>query len=160
MTQEPAPGPRLLALGICALDPTRRLVQGRQGDVEISPIAARFLALLAEEPGRIVSRQAFIGQLWAGNHLVGEPALNRVASEVRKALGAATGGAPVIETVHGRGYRLLAREAAAAPPRAAGAWPRGWALYAVSLLTFLIVAAVLGWLIIMATGLVWGLRGD
>ena len=94
-------------LGACTLDPMTRKVGGPQGEAEVSPIAARFLVLLADHGGRTISRQAFVDALWAGNHLVGDPALNRVVSEVRRAIRATVGETPVVETVHGRGYRLF-----------------------------------------------------
>jgi DNA-binding winged helix-turn-helix (wHTH) protein len=46
-----------------------------------------------------VSRDVLIDRLWSGNRLVGDPALNRLASEVRRAGGGAGGEALLFETV-------------------------------------------------------------
>ena len=105
--------------GTYRLDPDRRMLIGEGGEAELSPLACRFLQTLAREPGKLVSRSELIDELWAGNYLVGDPALNRLVSETRRAA-RAVGPAELIETVQKSGYRLVAaRRAEAAPAPAA-----------------------------------------
>lgn len=133
-------------------EPLARRLSGPAGEAELSPIAARFLEALHEAPGATVGRRALIDRLWAGNHLVGDPALNRVASEVRRAA-AAAGAAAYLETVHGRGYRLAAT-AAELPARRPISWAPALTLAGLVVVGLLLLSFVL----ILANGLVWGLK--
>src|SRR4051812_47495708 len=86
-------------VGRCQMDPVARVLRGQAGTRRLSPLGTRFLVTLAERPGAIVSREVLIDRLWSGNYLVGAPALNRLASEVRRAIVGAAGEAPMLETV-------------------------------------------------------------
>ena len=90
----------------------------------------------------------------AGNYLVGEPALNRLVSETRRAARDICD-TPLIETVQKNGYRLVT---AAGPVPAASVRPFPlWAWFA--LLAGGIVVLVLIYLSIDASmGLIWSLR--
>ena len=148
---------RSLVLGDCRLDVVKRILKGKEGASEVSPIATRFLQLLAERAGETVSRTEFVEQLWAGNHLVGGPALNRVASEARKAVAAATG-LPLVETVHGRGYRLITTaepvSAFTAPSLTPTRWSRGWSIFAAAIFTFVLAVGAVIWILDQVMGLV------
>lgn len=89
------------------LDPIRNqlVLEGRV--IPLSPLATRLLELLAREPGAVVKRNAIIDELWQGNYLVGEAALNRLVSEVRHAAGDDARDPRLIQTLPRRGYRLV-----------------------------------------------------
>ena len=93
-----------------------RLVRGGETE-DVEPRVMRVLAVLAETPGEVVTRAALFEAVW-GETVVGDEALTRAVSELRKALGAEGSGA--VETIRGTGYRLavpirpLAPEARAA----------------------------------------------
>ena len=63
----------------------------------------RLVALLAESPGEIVTRQQIVEHLWQSAYVGDERAGDIHVSNLRRKLGART-----IETVRGEGYRLLA----------------------------------------------------
>jgi DNA-binding winged helix-turn-helix (wHTH) protein len=139
----------MIPLGAFALDVQSRVLRGAKVDIEISPLVARFLESLAAQPGSVVTRQQLIDRLWDGNHLVGEPALNRVASETRMAIREA-GGEPLIETVQRRGYRLVVRRGTRRASDGLSVWT-----IAIAMIAFLLVAGVLHWLMDSAMGVIW-----
>lgn len=156
----------MIVVGRCQLDIERRQLHGPAGAVEVSPLASRLLRQLAEKSGALVSREDLITALWAGNFAVGDPALNRLVSETRKA--AQKVGTPaLIETVSRSGYRLLlpseavvltadaAPMALVAPPRSA---PIHWRRWLLRLLVLAVVIALLEWLISTLIGWQWANR--
>ena len=88
------------------LDPLRHVLRSPQGEVQLSPLAGRLLLVLARQPGAIVERSVIIEQLWRGDWLVGDPALNRLVSELRRAVGDDPRNPTLIQTVPRLGYRL------------------------------------------------------
>jgi len=107
------------ARGDAFVDPVRRLGalsfdtverEARVGDtpVRLTPKAAQLLELLLLRPGQLVRRQAIEQALW-GNDLPHPDALRSQIHALRKAL--ADAGFEGIDTVHGTGYRIVAREA-------------------------------------------------
>jgi DNA-binding winged helix-turn-helix (wHTH) protein len=89
------------------LDVDRRRVTLGDREVELSPIATQFLDMLMRQAGTLVTREQLIGEIWHGNFLVGDEALNRVVSETRRALGDDARAPRFIQTVPRRGYRLM-----------------------------------------------------
>ena len=75
--------------------------------IKLSPLASQLLQILARRPGSLVERTELIDRLWRGNWLIGDPALNRVISEIRSALGDDPKQPTLIQTVPRRGYRLI-----------------------------------------------------
>jgi DNA-binding winged helix-turn-helix (wHTH) protein len=142
-----------LSLGAFTLDPDRRLLRGDLGEAQLSPISTRFLKCLADAHGRTVSRSDLIAELWAGNRFVGEQALNRVASETRRAASSA-GSASLIETVQKSGYRLSGAGGSPDDVESVGT-RRRIPLWSIALFVFVIVVASLSWLIDSAMGLIW-----
>ncbi|MEZ5994811.1 MAG: winged helix-turn-helix domain-containing protein [Hyphomonadaceae bacterium] len=122
----------------------------------MSPLASRFLQALASRPGEIVSRNALIEQLWDGNALVGEPALNRVVSELRKAAGEEAKAPKLVQTIPRKGYRLLLGQPAPAPP-VSRRFPR-WLTAAAGIAAAVVALAAANWLLETAIGLIWTLR--
>lgn len=88
-------------------DPYRNRLLVDDQEISLSPQAARFLELLARRPGEVVDREQLIDELWRGDYLTGDPALNRVVSETRRAVGDDPKEPHLIQTVHRRGYRLV-----------------------------------------------------
>ena len=135
------------------LDPQRRTLRGPTGEEALSPLGWRLIQILRHSGGQVVDRARLIDELWAGNHLVGEPALNRLVSETRRALRGALG-RNVIETVQRSGYRWIAPEPVAPAPKP----PRWQTRYLPWVLGFLATTALLGvvgWIVEEAMGVIW-----
>lgn len=79
----------------------------RGDDVKVlTPRAAQVLAALARRRGETVSRDEIIADAWRGLHV--SPDLVRLyVHDIRKAVGDEAAGAAFIETVRGRGFRLV-----------------------------------------------------
>jgi DNA-binding winged helix-turn-helix (wHTH) protein len=134
------------------LDPERRIVRGERGEAELSPLAFRFLTMLGRAPGATVSRNDLITELWSGNHLVGEPALNRLVSETRRTVRSVSDLNP-IETVQKSGYRLVVRNAGAVEAGSRRSF--GWARWAALFGAVVVVLVLLNLLMDSAMGLAW-----
>lgn len=107
-----------MAIGRYRLDRLSHRLEVEGGAVKLSPLASDLLAMLAERPGAVVERGRLIDELWRGDFLVGDPALNRLVSEVRSAIGDDPRRPRLIQTVPRRGYRLaIDPPAPAAAPR-------------------------------------------
>lgn len=80
-------------------------------EVSLKPKVFAMLRYLATNPRRLISKRELLAEVWDDSHV--SPATVRGAlRELRAALGESEGAAPIIETVHGRGYRFLAGEPA------------------------------------------------
>jgi len=81
----------------------------RQGEpVALAPKAFALLQCLANQAGRLVSKQELLLAVWPGV-FVGDAVLKSTIREVRKALGDDSTGPRFIETAHRRGYRFICR---------------------------------------------------
>lgn len=132
--EELVTGVSAIRFGVYTLDPVRHALTWPSGSAQLSPLASRLLQVLAERPGEVVERAALIEDLWRGDYLVGDPALNRVVSELRRAVGEDKRAPTLLQTVPRRGYRLVA--AADESPPEGGArrnWPEAWRLANVTL---------------------------
>lgn len=94
-----------LALGPFLIEASSPTISGPEGRQKLSPLAVRLLFRLAQDAPSPVYRADLIADLWDGNDLVGEPALNRLVSEVRAAA-SLVADRPLIVTVPRVGYRL------------------------------------------------------
>lgn len=144
-----SPQGNLLQLGNYALDPRRNVLRCGPREVQLSPLGSRLLQELAKRPGEMFERAELIDALWRGDWLVGDPALSRLVSEVRRAAGDNSREPTLIQTVPRRGYRLVvtavSNEAVTAAP--APHWPQAWRLANTSLL---IVFGGLALLVVLA----------
>jgi len=129
---DPPPGPwppEAIAVGEFEARPgTSSLV--RHGEVRhLPPQQMDLLLLLARRPGHTFHREEITDALWQGVE-VEEGGLSRCVSELRKALGDDARDPRYIETVHKRGYRLVAAVSPPAPARGpesgAPPWRRIW----------------------------------
>lgn len=135
MVTEADPEPNL-AFGDFVIDRADQRVLGPQGPVKLGNKAFQVLLLLAEQDGRLLTKDALFSSVWDGT-IVTESALTSAVKELRRALGDESRTPLYIESVYGRGYRLLpevreigatTRERAArpaSPARTAGASPTG-----------------------------------
>jgi DNA-binding winged helix-turn-helix (wHTH) protein len=129
-----------------------------ESDTTLSPLARRLVDVLARAEGRVVSRAELIDALWAGNHLVGEPALNRLVSEARRTL--RKQGPDPIETVQRSGYRWAA---AARPARfEAGSQtaigPARYLAWGLGFGAAVVLVVLLGLLLDQLQGVIWMAR--
>jgi DNA-binding response OmpR family regulator len=101
--------PSVLVLGSLRIDAGAR--RAAVGEVEV-PLRARefdLLLRLGREPGRVVSRETLMADVWDVNWFGSTKTLDVHVASLRSKLAAAgpgAGGCPVISTVRGRGYRL------------------------------------------------------
>lgn len=95
--------PQIFAIGDLTLDLTQGRLLSARGDIALRPKAFRLLSVLAQNGGRIVSKDELIGEVWP-DVIVTEDSLTQCVHEVRKALG--PGGAALLRTVARRGYVL------------------------------------------------------
>lgn len=81
-------------------------VVGTNGPVKLGRKAYRLLLMLAEREGQLLTKDALFASVWDGT-IVSESALTSVIKELRRALDDQSVSPRYIESVYGRGYRLL-----------------------------------------------------
>lgn len=96
-----------LAFGDFVIDRGDERVIGPAGPVKLGNKAYRVLLSLAEHDGRLLTKDALFSSVWDGT-IVSESALTSAVKELRRALGDDTRTPKYIESVYGRGYRLIA----------------------------------------------------
>lgn len=143
-----------MRFGTYVLDTRRHVLQSPTGDVQLSPLAGRLLEVLARRPGETVERATLINELWRGDWLIGDPALNRLVSELRRTVGDDPRNPTLIQTVPRLGYRLvlpsqdIQPDGVAVPaPAQTPHWRQIWNL---GLVTFVVVVGGLSLLLLMA----------
>ena len=103
------------------LDAGNRQLRRAGAPVELNSRYFDALALLVREQGRLVSKERFLEEVWAGVPVTDE-ALTQCIKTLRKQLGDDAASPRFIETVPKHGYRFVAQvENAAAQPTAAAA---------------------------------------
>lgn len=97
------------------VDPVRNVIlrDGQAGPVE--PRVMQLLLYLGDRAGEIVSKRELMAEVWQAN--VVDEAVQRAVSLLRSALGESGQEPRIIETVPGRGYRLLVAPAPEQPQR-------------------------------------------
>jgi Tol biopolymer transport system component/DNA-binding winged helix-turn-helix (wHTH) protein len=105
MTHTPAP--KRLLFGPFALD--RQNQELRKGDrpVKLPPQALRLLELLANNAGRLVTREEIKSAIWNGTFVDFERGINKSIRQIRDALGDDADAPTFIETRRGQGYRFI-----------------------------------------------------
>ncbi len=89
--------------------------QGRRVKLQKRPFEV--LTLLLQQPGELVTREEIRGRLFAPDiHVDFDQSLNTAVNKLRGALGDSAESPRFIETLSGRGYRLIAPTEVAAPP--------------------------------------------
>lgn len=95
-----------LTFGDFTVDRADERLLGPHGPVRLGNKAYRVLLLLAEREGRLLTKDALFSSVWDGT-VVSESALTSVIKELRRALGDESRTPRYIESIYGRGYRLL-----------------------------------------------------
>ena len=93
----------VLAIGDVAIDRARHEVKVSGSPLDVTATELRLLATLASHRGRVLSRGQLIATVYGDDHHISERTIDTHVRNLRAKLAAA--GAPVIETVHGVGYR-------------------------------------------------------
>lgn len=135
---------RYLVLGDAVIDREANRVL-RDGELtKVEPKVMSLLLYLADRPGELVGKDQILRDVW-GVHVVDE-ALHRAVSLLRTALGDDAKSPRVLQTVPGRGYRLLVRPAVQATAEAASpaASDRRWPRAAAAALAVLVLGFVAG----------------
>jgi TolB-like protein/DNA-binding winged helix-turn-helix (wHTH) protein/Flp pilus assembly protein TadD len=111
-----------LRFGPFELDPLSGELEQDGVPVKLRLQPAKVLALLASQPGRLVTREEIKAALWAPDtHVDFEAGLNYCIKEIRAALGDRADRPAYVETLARRGYRFIAR---VAPKAGSPATPR------------------------------------
>ncbi|MCW3847205.1 winged helix-turn-helix domain-containing protein [Sphingomonas sp. LB-2] len=101
--------------GVLVLPSLRTLRRADGAEQVIEPRMMQVLIALAEAGGGVVTRDMLTRRCWEGR-VIGEDAINRVISRLRRTAQEFCGGGFEIETVTKVGYRLLVDGAPPAPP--------------------------------------------
>lgn len=100
----PQPDP-LLVVADLVLDESAHLVQRAGVPVDLSPTEYRLLHLLMQQPGRVVSKERILAEVWQYESTDGG-AVEKFVSQLRRKLDGP--GEPLLQTVRGFGYVLRA----------------------------------------------------
>jgi DNA-binding winged helix-turn-helix (wHTH) protein/tetratricopeptide (TPR) repeat protein len=95
-----------LAFGDYVIDRSDERVLGPDGPLKLGNKAYRVLLSLAEHDGKLLTKDALFSSVWDGT-IVSESALTSAIKELRRALGDESRTPRYVESVYGRGYRLL-----------------------------------------------------
>ncbi|HLF55930.1 MAG TPA: transcriptional regulator, partial [Thermoanaerobaculia bacterium] len=100
-------GRRVLLVGPCRFDLEAHSLSRDGVEIALRPQAFELLAYLADNPGRLVSKDELLAHLWSSRYV--EEAVIKVAvSDLRRALGDNPQEPRYIQTVHRCGYKLVA----------------------------------------------------
>ena len=86
--------------------PVKNVVEGPSGSIHVSPRAMELLLALARKPGFVVSRGQLKEMVW-GKEQVSTNVVTRSVGELRHVLGDSAESPRFIQTIPGRGYRLI-----------------------------------------------------
>lgn len=98
------------------IDRSDERLLGPHGPIKLGNKAFRVLLMLAENEGRLITKDSLFSSVWDGT-IVSESALTSVIKELRRALDDHRDSPRFIESVYGRGYRFIAPVRTAAPQR-------------------------------------------
>jgi TolB-like protein/tetratricopeptide (TPR) repeat protein/DNA-binding winged helix-turn-helix (wHTH) protein len=93
-------------LGDLLVEPLKGQVTSKKGTRHLPPTAAEVLLCLARTPGDLVTRQALLDEVW-GEGNGSQEALGHAVSEIRHALDDHADEPVFVQTLRGRGYRLI-----------------------------------------------------
>jgi DNA-binding winged helix-turn-helix (wHTH) protein/tetratricopeptide (TPR) repeat protein len=95
-----------LVFGRFRLDTTHGTLWSGDREIELQPRPLAVLRYLAENPGRVVSKEELLAAVWAGT-FVSKTTLKVCVRTVREALGESAAAPRLIETVGRDGYRFI-----------------------------------------------------
>src|ERR1700735_2435294 len=114
--------PDKICFGIYELDRDAMELRKQGALLRLQAQPFRVLAMLAERPGEIVTREQLQQRIWHDTFVDFDQSLNKAVNRLREALNDNAGTPQYIETVPRRGYRFIATVAdvpqteATAPP--------------------------------------------
>lgn len=97
-----------LRFGVFVLDPATGELWKGGVPIDLPPQPMHLLQMLAQRPGRLVTRGEIREAIWGGTVVEFDQAINHVVRQVRRALGDDATDPTYIETVPRRGYRFVA----------------------------------------------------
>ncbi len=103
-----APAPATLKVGGLEVNAAAREVTLDGRPVRLTGREMDVLALLAQAPGRVFTRDEISWEVWGGPDLRTSRAMDSHISNMAKKFRAVSPGARVVENVHGRGYKMTA----------------------------------------------------
>jgi TolB-like protein len=104
------------------LDTGTAELRAADGPVSLQPQVFDLLYLLVENHERLVSRDEIVEKVWNGR-AISEAAISSRIKALRQALGDDGAEQRIIRTIHGRGFRCVARVSLRAPAEAAQSLP-------------------------------------
>ncbi|MCB0228439.1 MAG: winged helix-turn-helix transcriptional regulator, partial [Anaerolineae bacterium] len=102
------PGERVLIVSSLRIDPESRQVWKESQLIDLTTIEFDILHALARHPGRVLSREQLIEQVWGYDYYGDERVVDVHIGRLRKKLDDDAGKPETIVTVRGVGYRLEA----------------------------------------------------
>ena len=113
------PGWRAFRLGGWTVEPLLNRVSKADATIQLELKVMDVLVCLVERAGEVVSRREITDTVWATEYIT-DNTLSRAVTELRNALGDDAKNPSFIETIHRRGYRLIAPVEPADPAEVGG----------------------------------------
>jgi Tol biopolymer transport system component/DNA-binding winged helix-turn-helix (wHTH) protein len=156
--------PGKIRFGVYELDRDAMELRKHGAPIRLQEQPFRVLAMLAERPGEVISREQLQEEIWGNTFVDFDQSLNKAVNRVREALNDNAGTPQYIETVPRRGYRFIAPVAAISGaevqpqtppvrPVSAGVPPQSHRPRSRKVIAALVIAGVLAAVVIMT--LVW-----
>jgi two-component system phosphate regulon response regulator PhoB len=93
----------VVSLGPLRIDYSRCCVYVNNAPVSLTPKEFKLLAILAERPGKVQSRETLLYEVWGDEDAIDSRSVDTYFKRLRTKLGSA---AECVKTVHGFGYRI------------------------------------------------------
>jgi eukaryotic-like serine/threonine-protein kinase len=97
-----------IRFGVYELDRDAMELRKHGVPIRLQEQPLRVLAMLAERPGEIITREQLQEQIWGNTFVDFDQSLNKAVNRVREALNDNAGAPQYVETVPRRGYRFIA----------------------------------------------------
>ncbi len=104
-TRRRLPGGEAITVGIATLDKDAYRLRIGTGEIDLPRKEFEVMAMLMEQPGRVVPREEFLDKVWGYLFYGDTRTLDQHIRRLRRRLEEHPG-APIIETVRGVGYRV------------------------------------------------------
>jgi DNA-binding winged helix-turn-helix (wHTH) protein/TolB-like protein len=98
---------RVTAVGRCRVDPSADEIEADGRVVKLEPQQMRLLLALAEQAGQVVTTQELLDRVWR-DLIVTPNSVYQAVAQLRKQLASLGEDGEAIQTVHRKGYRLVA----------------------------------------------------